>query len=159
MDTATLQALWRQCAPPTSPWHNDAGESALLHLRVAHYLRHLTVQLHRVFRDVAQVRWETYDRAHAAGHAGLCGVLITPADGHPLTLEWTWDPRETYGLFCCPQLDLVSQPITVHMRDTDFDRSLLALLPSMFTHMHGLEPLHVPAPKVERVATPQPTTC
>src|SRR5689334_19472763 len=81
MDTATLQALWRQCAPPTRPWHNDAGESAMLHLRVAHYLRHLAVQLHKVLRDTARVRWETYDRAHAAGHVGLCGISIAPAGG------------------------------------------------------------------------------
>lgn len=145
MDMATLQALWRQCAPPTRPWHNDAGESAMLHLRVAHYLRHLAVQLHRVLRDTARVRWETYDEAHSAGHVGLCGIMITPATGRPLAVEWTWNREEAYGLLCCPQLDLASQAITVQMRDTDFDRSLLGLLPSIFVHLHGAQPFHSPA--------------
>jgi hypothetical protein len=158
MDIATLQALWRQCAPPTRPWHNDAGESAMLHLRIAHYLRHLAVQLHKVLRDSAQVRWETYDRAHAVGHVGLCGILITPANGGALTLEWSWDAQEAYGVFCCPQLDLASQPITVHLRDTDFDRSLLGLLPAIFAHLHGTPPLHAPAAPGISAATPQPAT-
>jgi hypothetical protein len=123
----------------------------MLHLRVAHYLRHLAVQLHKVMRDTARVRWETYDRAHAAGHVGLCGILITPTNGRPLTLEWTWDHEEAYGLFCCPQLDVVSQPITVALRDADFDHSLLGLLPAMFSHLHGAPPLHSPTPgRVER---------
>lgn len=156
MDTATLQALWRQCAPPTRPWHHDAGESAMLHLRVAHYLRHLTVQLHQVLRDTARVRWETYDRAHAVGHVGLCGISITPANGRPLTLEWSWNSQEDYGLFCCPQLDLASQPITVHLRDTDFDRSLLGLLPSIFVHLQGAQPLHPPGTLDQSALARQP---